>query len=388
MLWMGAATPTSAIITTTNNDDNYLKYAYYDGDWHSQTVDETTDVGGHISLALDGSGNPHISYFDYTYDDLKYAWCEVQCGNTSNWHTQTVDATGDVGGYNSLALDGSGNPHISYFDETNDDLKYAYYDGDWHMQTVDASGDVGQYNFLALDGSGNPHISYFDYTYDDLKYTWCEVQCGNTSNWHTQTVDATGYVGQYTSLALDGSDNPHISYYDATNGDLKYAYYDGGWHAQTVAVTGIIGYYTSLDLCGSGNAHISYFDGDLRYAFWEEDTDGDFIPNSSDNCPNIFNPGQEDTDPLGGNGVGDACDCEGDFACDGDVDGSDASTFKADFGRSVMVHPCIVGDNCNGDFSCDGDVDGTDASLFKQDFGRSSMQNPCPACVAGEWCGY
>jgi hypothetical protein len=74
---------------------------------------------------------------------------------------------------------------------------------------------------------------------------------------------------------------------------------------------------------------------------------------------------------------------------DSDVDGSDASTFKADFGRSIMNHPCIAEDNCNGDFNCDGDADGTDASLFKQDFGRSSLKNPCPVCVnSGPWCSY
>ena len=98
---------------------------------------------------------------------------------------------------------------------------------------------------------------------------------------------------------------------------------------------------------------------------------------------------QEDTYPPGGDGIGDACAlCEADFGCDGDVDGSDASTFKADFGRNSFQRPCIAGDTCNGDFNCDGDVDGTDTSLFKQDFGRSSMQSPCPACEAGEWCSY
>jgi hypothetical protein len=97
---------------------------------------------------------------------------------------------------------------------------------------------------------------------------------------------------------------------------------------------------------------------------------------------------QEDTLPPQGNDIGDACDCEGNFNCDADVDGSDAALLKADFGRSAIIDPCIAGDTCKGDFNCDGDVDGTDASLFKADFGRSSIQNPCPGCVPEAWCGY
>jgi hypothetical protein len=118
------------------------------------------------------------------------------------------------------------------------------------------------------------------------------------------------------------------------------------------------------------------------------DPDDDGLDSRCDNCPDTFNPNQLDSYPPGGNGIGDACECEGDFDCDAGTDGTDAVTFKIDFGRSVFNRPCVAGDTCNGDFNCDGDVDGTDASLFKQDFGRSSMQNPCPACVAGEWCGY
>jgi hypothetical protein len=121
------------------------------------------------------------------------------------------------------------------------------------------------------------------------------------------------------------------------------------------------------------------------------DGDDDGIATVIDNCPDHYNRDQNDTFPPGGNGIGDACDCEGNFNCslDLDTDGSDASTFKANFGRGGFIKPCTDSDSCNGDFSCDGDVDGTDASLFKQDFGRSTFLNPCPVCFLGmEWCNY
>jgi hypothetical protein len=49
---------------------------------------------------------------------------------------------------------------------------------------------------------------------------------------------------------------------------------------------------------------------------------------------------QDDNFPPGGNGIGDACECEGDFNRDGDVDGSDAAQFKVDFGRGDYNNPC------------------------------------------------
>jgi len=60
------------------------------------------------------------------------------------------------------------------------------------------------------------------------------------------------------------------------------------------------------------------------------DSDYDGIPDGTDNCPDDRNSYQEDTYPTGGNGLGDACDCEGNFDCDPDQDGSDAAKFKGD----------------------------------------------------------
>ena len=80
------------------------------------------------------------------------------------------------------------------------------------------------------------------------------------------------------------------------------------------------------------------------------------------------------------NGQGDICECEGNFNCDDDVDGSDAIIFKEEFGRSPFFNPCTEENPCPADFDQDGDVDGSDALKFKEDFGRSEFDNPCPPC--------
>ncbi len=38
--------------------------------WSVETVNSTGDVGLNTSIALDSGDNPHISYYDYTIDDL------------------------------------------------------------------------------------------------------------------------------------------------------------------------------------------------------------------------------------------------------------------------------------------------------------------------------
>lgn len=253
-----------------------LRYGWHNGTaWQIEAVDTTGEVGDFTSLALDGLGRPHISYFSCGYPppcttgELKYAWHDG-----TQWHYEAVDGLSDdeAGMYTSLALSEEGRPHISYYYRYYDDqyhawgmLRYAWHDGTaWQIETVDRAGDVGRYTSLALDAADRPHISYYDDTNKDLKHAWHDGAA-----WHSETVDSAGGVGQYSSLALDGEGQPHISYYDNTNGDLKYAWHDAaGWHIQTMASAGDVGQYSSLALDASNRPHISYYDlsnGALKY---------------------------------------------------------------------------------------------------------------------------
>lgn len=170
-----------------------------------------------------------------------------------DWNTTIVDAVNDTGKYSSLALDSSNNPHISYYEETNGNLKYASYDGTtWNVETVDTTGDVGQYSSLALDTFGYPHICYFDdseFKYY-LKYAWKDG-----SGWHYTTVEPSDLHarGWYCSLVLDQSGYPHISYYAYGAGVLKYAWMDSsGWHNTGVDTAVSSGLDTSIKLDYSG----------------------------------------------------------------------------------------------------------------------------------------
>ncbi len=137
----------------------------------------------------------------------------------------------------------------------------------WRTTTVDSEGDVGKYTSLGFNATGSPAISYFDYTDGDLKYAFQD----GSGVWHNTTVESGIAVGYYTSLAFNAT-GPAISYRDGYGDALKYAFQDGSgtWHTTTVDSGRNVGVGTSLAFNATGSPAIGYYDSnnrDLKFAF-------------------------------------------------------------------------------------------------------------------------
>jgi hypothetical protein len=186
------------------------------------TLDSAGAVGQYNSLAM-VNNNPAISYFDETNGNLKYVRATDFYGTAWSLPVTPDNSAGTVGSYTSLKVV-NGNPAISYYDETNSDLKYVRATDAsgtaWGTPiTLDSTGDVGLYTSLAVVG-GRPAIAYLSTTHPDLKYVRATDASGTA--WGTPVIlDNTGHVSSYCSLAVvNGS--PAISYYDTTTDDLKF----------------------------------------------------------------------------------------------------------------------------------------------------------------------
>jgi hypothetical protein len=301
--------------------------------WTIELVDgSSVRVGNYNSIALDPSGLPHIAYFDFDYQTLRYA----KRLPSGTWQIEFPDPQlggSSVGQTPSIAVDSSGRPHISYHDLANKDLKYVTKStsGTWHTETVDSGADTGYGTSIALDSSGLPHITYHDVSLSgDLKYArkYCKGPVGgfpprricawsieivdpgwtgkssialdsngvphiiyaysvfpveqgikyankSTSGWVIEIVGSGYWAGRSPSMALDSGGLPHISYYDMANQDLTYArkLASGGWSLQIVDSMGDgeagPESVSSIAVDSRGLPHISYYDvsnDDLKYA--------------------------------------------------------------------------------------------------------------------------
>jgi len=184
------------------------------------TVGSAAELFG-TSIALDGAGNPVVSY--KTYSGVAIAHCNDATCSGGDESISILDVA-DAGRHSSLELDAAGNPVVAY--TFNNVLRVLHCNdpdcmgGDESFASPTGAG-YPDHTSLELDAGGNPVVSYSDLSTVVLKLLRCDdPNCDGTGEVHT-AVDSPGNVGPYTSLVLDASEHPVISYFDHGNDDLK-----------------------------------------------------------------------------------------------------------------------------------------------------------------------
>lgn len=244
-----------------------LYYAHYvNNNWLVETIAEAPGLDdiyqqGSSTLVLDQNDQPHLAYFNRSLTALYYGY------KTNNgWAAELIDTPIEKFNYDvGLALTNQQEPCLAYAKDGV--LVYSCRaNGQWQRQTVDAPGLVEFHISLALDGKDTPHISYYNHNRTELKYaTWAD------GSWQIKIVDNSAWLGEFNSIAVDSQNRPHISYIDYTNERLKYAKWaDNQWQLEVVGEISWFGGFSSLVLDGQDRPHISYTGRDQTpsYAHW------------------------------------------------------------------------------------------------------------------------
>jgi hypothetical protein len=192
-----------------------------------RTIDNSTDVGIGISIAIGANGAPVVSYYDRIGMDLKVVVCgDPTCNPTTNT-IRTLDSTGNVGVHTGIAIGTDNNPVISYFDDTNDDLKLVVC-GDPTcnptgntIRILDGFGTMGRLPNIVIGSSGSPLVSYYDSANDRVKLVVCgDPTCNPTTN-TIRGLNQASQLGNINDLALDPNGLPRIVFRDPTNDHMQ-----------------------------------------------------------------------------------------------------------------------------------------------------------------------
>jgi hypothetical protein len=168
------------------------------------------------------------------------------CGSDCNQPCGPANNVGLIGSYTSVATATDGTIWVS-----------GYNDGDvsdTHGSLLWGDLAVGKYD------SGKQLVQWMDV--DGLPPARTDGSCppNDPTGWHGGETDLGPDVGKWSSIVLGADQNPMVSYYDATNNALKFAYYDGtNWSSYTVlsAMQSDIGRYSKL-IMSNGNPSIAY----------------------------------------------------------------------------------------------------------------------------------
>lgn len=223
----------------------------------TEIEDNANNLGAYNRITLNTSGNPHIVYRDDTDDTIKHASYDG-----TSWSTEIIEPNADSS-TTSLGLDVHSNDHIhvAYLSAfgINESLTHGHYDGtSWNLSAIGTPGSVTpNHPSLVVDTSGTIHVSFVK----DGLMGYAKKEEGGS--WSISTISATGVL--LNDIAVDSLGQPHIVFRNNPLAHLNYLKWNGVSWEDTIISASNFANQVSISVDSSDKPHIAYYD-DARNA--------------------------------------------------------------------------------------------------------------------------
>jgi hypothetical protein len=241
-----------------------------------QTWTETALTSGNYyqlepSIAVDSNDYIHITWYGYHSGSTGYTQIRYRKYTTS-WQTIENLTSGNYDQFSPfIAIDSNNYIHISWYgvysgSTSYTQIRYRKYTTSW--QTIEnlTSGNYNQdYPSIAIDSNDYIHITWEGYhsgsaTYYQIRYI------KYTTSWQTIENLTSGNYYQFSpSIAIDSNDYIHISWYgkhsgSATYYQLRYVKYTTSWQTiENLTSENYRQYSPSIAIDGNNYVHISWY---------------------------------------------------------------------------------------------------------------------------------
>ncbi len=147
------------------------------------------------------------------------------------WRTDTIQSNGHDGWDNSIAVGPDGDVWTAFVDPQDfggtSVVGVPHFDGDsWNTESVGAPpGTYMSWTSIAVDGRGQPHVTFYEQEAQALRYATREG-----GEWRTELVDSDSGTSKFAHVAVGADDLPRISRYRQeieTGGRVRFAAFDG-----------------------------------------------------------------------------------------------------------------------------------------------------------------